>query len=188
MAVSAPHGPFLTHDISGKAVSSVSVSRTHFFSTVDSLGQYAIWIPTRHLCNVILMRWQQVLGHWVLRRVFLSGWRQLRAPLALTSAFHFCSRSFFFFSFFPNEMLGTDSLVHFSAEEELTAEQRTSLTGDADVWAGAWTCAKGCFQSAKWQMGIWLFGLGSSWIWSCWSLWKLQLPMQYLFPLPNVQF
>lgn len=92
----------------------------------------------------------------------------------------------FCFPFFLNEMPGTDSLVLFSAEEELTADQHTSLTGDADAWA--WTHAEGCFQSAEQQTGIWLFGLGSSWIWSCWSFLKIQLPRQYLFPLPNVQY
>lgn len=59
------------------------------------------------------------------------------APLALTSAFHFLQHKHFCFPFFLNKMPGTDSLLLFSAEVELTAEQRTSLAGGADAWAGA---------------------------------------------------
>lgn len=76
-------------------------------------------------------------GHWVLRRVFLSGWRQRQGPPGSDLSLLLLRHEHFWFPFFLNKMPGTDSLVLFWAEVELTTEQRTPLAGDADAWAGA---------------------------------------------------
>lgn len=161
---------------------------TQLFSIPDGLGQYPLKTMASHQCvfsaltmdscNVFLMRWQQVQRHQVPWRVFLSGWLwsvSVRAHLALSSAFHFHSTSIFvfliFYFFFLNKMPGTDRLVFFSSEVELTTGLCVSHWGCSCMsWSCVWTGAEDCFQSAKQQTGIWLFGLGSSWIWSCWSL------------------
>lgn len=90
-----------------------------------------------------------------------------RVTLALISAFHFHSTSSFFHFFSQQNARNWQSGTFLSWGRANHRTAPVSRWGcGRRSWSCAWTCAKGCFQSAEQLTGICLFGLDSSWIWS----------------------
>lgn len=90
-----------------------------------------------------------------------------RVTLALISAFHFHSTSSFFHFFSQQNARNWQSGTFLSWGRANHRTAPVSCWGcGRRSWSCAWTCAKGCFQSAEQLTGICLFGLDSSWIWS----------------------
>lgn len=170
-AVSASRGPFLTASRGKQALQSLfSRKELNFFPVLDALGWYPIWALAQ--CY---------------SREITAGPRDdgsVSTPQPSVST----AQAFLFSVFSQRNARNWQPGTFLSRGRANRREARVSRWGCRHTsWRHAWTCAEGCFQSDERQTGIWLFGLESSWIQSWWSLLKIQLPMQCLFPLPNVQ-